>query len=440
MKSLRTLVWIYFWLLLFEGALRKWIFPSLNAPLLLVRDPVVLMIYVQAFRHGLSFGGGLNAFNFFLAISTAITATLFGYANILVTIYGFLANFYQIPLIFLIPQILNRDDLLRMGKWFLLLVVPMTLLTVLQFKSDPGSFWNKGTMTTHYLTVRPSGTFSYSNGLAYYYAFASAFLFFGYLNARTYKFWLLAAATVFILVAAGCSGSRTCIISIGLVLAVAILCVVLRGRGLGGIAVAGALVGIAAMALSSMSVVSAGTEQLEQRFTDAGAAEGGAQGFLARFGGTFFSAFEVIPEVPFFGFGLGSGTNGAGALYDFSKISDEFPWVENEWERLVSECGPVLGLLLCGFRIALTYHVGMASFRAFRRDNILPGLLFAACGVILLNGQWGGPVPRGFSIFGAGLTLAACLDSEDDWEDDFDESGHEHDELEDERSPAHDPA
>ena len=386
MKSLRFLVWVYFWLLLFEGALRKWIFPSLNAELLLIRDPVVLLIYFQALRHGLSFRGGLIAMNTFLAVSTSITAILFGYAtgyaNILVTIYGFLANYFQIPLIFLIPQILDRDDVLRMGKYLLWLVIPMTLLTVLQFKSDPGSVWNKGAMTTHYSTVRPSGTFSFNNGLAYYFAFTSAFLFFGYLHARTYKLWLLWAATLFMLVAAGCSGSRTCVISIGLVLAVAVLCVVLRGRKVGSILVAAVLVGLAVMVVSSMSVVNTGTEQLEQRFVDAGATEGGAQGFAFRFLSTFLSAFVAIPLVPFFGYGLGTGTNGAAALLDFSGTGMSILWVENEWERWVVSAGRCWACCFVSFgcadvpcrqggraRVSPRQHSFSTSFRGGRVDH-----------------------------------------------------------------------
>ena len=41
-QRIKTLIWIYFWLLIFEGALRKWFLPSLSSPLLLVRDPVAL--------------------------------------------------------------------------------------------------------------------------------------------------------------------------------------------------------------------------------------------------------------------------------------------------------------------------------------------------------------------------------------------------------------
>jgi hypothetical protein len=46
---LRWLIWTYFWLLIFEGALRKWALPSLANPLLVIRDPVLLAIYGLAF-------------------------------------------------------------------------------------------------------------------------------------------------------------------------------------------------------------------------------------------------------------------------------------------------------------------------------------------------------------------------------------------------------
>ena len=50
------LIWLYFWLLIFEGALRKWIFPSFSAPLLIVRDPIVILIYLVAIAEGIFSG------------------------------------------------------------------------------------------------------------------------------------------------------------------------------------------------------------------------------------------------------------------------------------------------------------------------------------------------------------------------------------------------
>jgi hypothetical protein len=50
MSLLKRLFWVYFLLLIFEGALRKWVLPQLSAPLLLVRDPVALAIIWEAYR------------------------------------------------------------------------------------------------------------------------------------------------------------------------------------------------------------------------------------------------------------------------------------------------------------------------------------------------------------------------------------------------------
>src|SRR5689334_1766816 len=53
LRPLRWLIWTYFWLLIFEGALRKWVAPSLANPLLIIRDPVVIAIYALAFARGI---------------------------------------------------------------------------------------------------------------------------------------------------------------------------------------------------------------------------------------------------------------------------------------------------------------------------------------------------------------------------------------------------
>ena len=37
-RNIRRLIWLYFWLLLIEGALRKWVAPSLSNPLLIIRE------------------------------------------------------------------------------------------------------------------------------------------------------------------------------------------------------------------------------------------------------------------------------------------------------------------------------------------------------------------------------------------------------------------
>ena len=115
---------------------------------------------------------------------------------------------------------------------------PIAILGIVQFRSPPDSLVNKGAMRTHYGTVRPSGTFSFGAGLSAFFTMTSVFVLFGYIQLRTYKMWLLVAVTFAILLAAACSGSRSCLVSIGIVAVVAVLCGVTRGKGGMGIMVA----------------------------------------------------------------------------------------------------------------------------------------------------------------------------------------------------------
>src|ERR1700690_2343488 len=73
---LRRMIWLYFALLIAEGALRKWIVPSLSTPLLVIRDPLVLLIYVQAVRcRRFPVNGPMVAY--FLLLSSFILLALF---------------------------------------------------------------------------------------------------------------------------------------------------------------------------------------------------------------------------------------------------------------------------------------------------------------------------------------------------------------------------
>jgi hypothetical protein len=57
---------------------------------------------------------------------------------------------------------------------------------------------------------------------------------------------------------------------------------------------------------------------------------------------------------------------------------------------------------------------------------VLPILIFAAVGLLVLNGQWGVPTTLGFAIFGSGMTLAACREREyDDVDEDEEELMHD---------------
>ena len=111
-RSLVLLIWFYFWLLIWEGALRKWFFPSLSAPLLIVRDPIVLLIYAIALAQGI-FPFNRYVLAIFGLAGLSFVASLCTFGNLGVILYGLRTDFLHLPLIFLMPKVLNREDVDR---------------------------------------------------------------------------------------------------------------------------------------------------------------------------------------------------------------------------------------------------------------------------------------------------------------------------------------
>jgi len=52
-KSMKNAIWLFFFLLIFEGGLRRWILPGLATPLLLVRDPIAIYLMYKAYRNSI---------------------------------------------------------------------------------------------------------------------------------------------------------------------------------------------------------------------------------------------------------------------------------------------------------------------------------------------------------------------------------------------------
>ena len=53
LAPIKRFIWIYFLLLLFEGAFRKWFLPGWSQELLIIRDPIALWIYYLAYSRGI---------------------------------------------------------------------------------------------------------------------------------------------------------------------------------------------------------------------------------------------------------------------------------------------------------------------------------------------------------------------------------------------------
>ncbi|MEY2555618.1 MAG: hypothetical protein QOF93_762 [Verrucomicrobiota bacterium] len=420
----RQLIWLYFWLLLVEGALRKWVMPRFSNPLLLIRDPVMLGIYFYAIKAHVFprnvWVASLWIIAFLSLVASILLSTfnaLSGYVPVIpileVTLYGIRTNFLHLPLIFVIASVFDEEDVKKFGWWTLLMMIPMGLLMAAQFKASPDSFINRtaGLGEAEQLTagggkIRPPGSFSFISGPVFYMSVAAAFLIYGALRRTVYNNWLLISSGAALLLGIFISGSKSTVASVLLVVFAVIIILIVRPRAVNRFGWTLVIVVIGALIVSRLPIFKEGFQILSDRFASAAEAAETTiiRGTIDRVISGFTEGLQNIDKFPAFGYGLGIGTNVGGRILIGRPA---FLLAENEWSRVLAEGGPILGLAFLVWRTFLTLQLGRLSFAALKRGNLLPILLFSSGFVLLLNGQLGQPTTLGFTVIVNGLCLAA---------------------------------
>lgn len=417
-RNIRRLIWLYLWLLIFEGALRKWVVPQLSNPLLIVRDPVVLLIYALAIRARVfPQNGWVTSLAVIAFVCSAIAfIPLWPYLApsriALVVGFGFRSNFLHLPLIFVMANVLRPEDVRKIGWWTLALLPPMALLMAGQFRTGPDSFLNRtagaeGEMMLSALgKVRTAGTFSFVTGVIAFFALGTAYLIWAALKRNVYRAWLLYAAGAAIAIGIAVSGSRSVVGACAVVASSLVAVLIFRPSALnrfGQTLLVAVALGFVVM---QTPLFKEGANVLTTRFNEVAEAteKSVGAGLVERFFGDFIESFTVLTKAPFLGYGLGIGTN-AGAKFLTGRAM--FLLSESEWSRIYLESGPLLGLAFIIWRFALVFRVGLLCLGALKFNNVLPILIFSASFLPMVSGQFGQPTILGFVVVGFGLTLAA---------------------------------
>ena len=409
--AIRRLVWIYFILLLIEGALRKWILPSQSDVLLLVRDPIALLIYYHAFSSGMFQLNRRLRYLLILCLISIPFAILGGGFKLIPIMYGIRIHFLHFPLIFIIPLVYTYIDVIKGGRLLLLISPLMTYIIVNQFEAAPDDEINAvagggvGALETSGGKVRASGTFSFVSGVVYYYAFLLCFTIIGFLRKETYSNWLLWVSVACAILAIVTSGSRSVVAGVIHVLGCFAFLAYFRPRSFGSAFSLIFTLTVAILLLSRTEIYNEGMRFLKMRFDEASNVEGDAvTAYFERNKKIVYSPVKETfkPNIDFWGKGLGSGTVGGirlGAPKAF--------FGENEWQRHIIESGPILGNMFIFWRVSLALFLLQQCILAIKRENFLPIFIWGACSHIILWGPIGQPTTLGFGVLGAGLCLAA---------------------------------
>ena len=387
--------WIYLFLLFIEGSMRKWFMPSLSNAWMICREPIVIWTVLSLMNTKYLKSIVAKSFMVIGCIMFLTTLTL-GHQNVMVALFGFRIWFFHIPYIFIMSNKLNREDLIRICKFLILVFIPMTVLYVMQWGAPPSSWLNasvggiveeEGTQAV-YGAVRPSGTFAHCVASSYYNPIVIC-LFCAILFSKKYKelflvfkkgYIILSIAVIICLIT---SVSRGAVIqSILTILFVAFfLAFTGKTKFLGRIVLG--FVGIYALFII-LSTVSIDGKNLmapiTDRFETAAEQEGGTSGILES---RIFEPYKFwndkgkLLNPPLFGYGIGAGSNyGTQTLHLVnSSFDNSSAWGLGEWSSQIvtNEMGFLFGGVVFCLRMGLCLYLFFVSAKKlFRNHDVLP--------------------------------------------------------------------
>lgn len=385
--------WLYLVLIFVEGAMRKWFMPSLSNVWMMCREPIVIwtvlsLIGTQNLRSRVA-----KAFMIIGCIMMLTTLTL-GHQNVWVAFYGFRIWFFHIPYIFIMSNKLNREDLIRICKFLILVFIPMTVLYVMQWGAPPSSILNASMgggveeqgVQAAYGAVRPSGTFGHCVGSSYYNPLIIS-LFCVTLFSSYYKhifskkhFLIFAVAVVLCLIT---SVSRGAVIqSILTILFIASITILLGNTKTFTKTIVGVIgLFLLFLVLSNVSIEGKSiVAPITNRFEMAAEQEGGTSGVMSSRvlePYKFWNDKGKLLDPPFFGYGLGAGSNfGTQTLHIVNSFySDSQAWGlgEHSSQIVTNEMGFLFGGIVFFLRIGFCMFLFFSCIKKLKQNkDILP--------------------------------------------------------------------
>ena len=368
---------VVFLIVLFEGAIRKWIWGSATIPLLGLRDLIVVFAVFWGFTHRY-FNARANGESILIFWSVLITFWIFvqvlsGLQPAIVGVIGF--RFWVLYLWFalLCAKALNWQDIEYLFKIFSLTLLFMVPLALLQFMSPTTSFINKqaggdaqSVFTVINGIVRTTGTFSFTVGYTTYLAFITPvilWLMSGGLKS-TFNPLLRVLVVSLFYIGVFISGSRGAIITTLFFTAIWFLTHLVTNRIpkiSAGKVVFGLAGGILLLFLL-FPVIERSYEANTQRFETAAASEDVSERVINMFMGDddTWERFSLL------GNGIGAGANASRVFLPPSNKS--FLLGEKEIDKIINE-GGFIGLIFALVKWLLIAAGLLSSCRIFIRYN-----------------------------------------------------------------------
>ena len=429
-KILRKFIYLFLLLLLFDGALRKWMFISFSAPIMMLKEILAIIICLIGLPYFPKMSNWEKTF-FFVGVCVFITTLLFGHHNIIVAMYGCLPYWFGLPICFIIGKILNYQDLMRIGKLMIYTSILNSVLLILQFNLPVEHFLNyQGSEIDERIIgysvssldglFRPGGLFMHSSQNAVFQMLPLAYmLYFIFLQDSGKNRKISIFALVIQIISLPFAISRTTIFCHAGILAFFFLFGLPKANKMTLIKYIPLII-VGLMILSYVPSVNEALNSMSNRFTNASqsqfddltTAEGTLKDLYNR--NIVYNLRALIQpktldgeDVPFWGFGQGMSTQVGGRLLSINRNAG-FSLAEWDGLRIMCESGMIFGWIIIFVRIGYAFRF-LFSINKLTKNNkflslsLLPVFLIS----FYLLTNWGNLFQANFAFFVGGLFLVS---------------------------------
>lgn len=398
-------------IVIYEGAIRKWVSDSSTLPLILLRDLLATYTIVRALTRG-----HFRRQPQLAALMLAWSCCVLGWGLLQLTLGESSFTMLLIGLRFWLLYFwfglaaavgMNERDYIAALRALLASLVLMAPLAVLQHYSPPGSFINKSLdadVESIFVVitgvVRTTGTFSFTSGFTIFVSACAPFALGAFEARKRRPVHRILALTAFggLIACALVSGARASIIYTGGMLMIFLfgnlLFAPMRRKGFALLAALFAVFTVGAMAYIFQDAV----EATRQRFDIAAQSED----LLTRVVSIFFGERDVLDRATWLGAGIGIGSN----LAQYVQFSGRtvFLYAESEAGRTLIEGGLVGGLFVL-LKIALIIGGFLKGLqRSMQVRAVFPILVWVAISLALVTWPVIGQLTAN-GIFGVLLAL-----------------------------------
>lgn len=366
-----------FIVVLFEGAIRKWVWDSATLPLLFLRDLFVIVAVLWGALHRyfnfrswpelfLTFWSALIILWTFIQVIMDLQPTIVG-------LIGIRSWVLYLWFVLLCVRALNWQDLEYIFKCLALTILFMVPLALVQFMSPPTSFINKqpGAEDQYIFQVikdivRSSGTFSFTLGYTLYLSLMLPIILFlisGGLKDSikpTIKVLIIGLFFIGVLI----SGSRGSIISTMAIIGFWLIAMLLANKlpKPSPIKILFGFIGLISLIILFAPILERSLDANLQRFENASTSEDVGQRIEDMFTGSkeTWNQFQVL------GYGIGAGANASRGF--MPETTNGFLLGENEVDRILNEGGGI-GIFLIILKWSVILIGLLSAWRIFRNNN-----------------------------------------------------------------------